>query len=204
MSFHDDRKESKHMDRRQLLGAVGALGAGLAAGACQGADTRKSPANPEFLHPLIKDYGGIVPVPAAVEPPRKGARVVFDITAAGRTAEGVLNGLNTAARVCNQYAHFGVGPKDGMKVAVVLHGDATGAALKDEAHARHLRSPKNPDLELIRRLHAAGVEVLVCGQALAHHHYAADEVAPEVQVAASAAAALINHQMAGYAYIPIL
>ena len=60
----------------------------------------------------------------------------------------------------------------------------------------------NPNLELITRLKKAGVEIYVCGQALAHHGYATNEVAPEVKVAVSAATVNINLQMDGYAYLP--
>ena len=52
------------------------------------------------------------------------------------------------------------------------------------------------------KLKEAGVEIFVCGQALAHHGFATSEVAPEVKVAVSAATVNINLQMDGYAYIP--
>jgi len=55
---------------------------------------------------------------------------------------------------------------------------------------------------LIRQLKAAGVELYVCGQALARRHYRTDEVAPEVAVAVSAAVVHINKQMDGYVLAP--
>ena len=94
-------------------------------------------------------------------------------------------------------------------MAIILHGPATKAALSHEGFAKHTKSyetdlgkTKNPNLDLIRRLKEAGVNVYVCGQALAHHGFATTEVAPEVQVAVSAATVNINLQMDGYAYIP--
>jgi hypothetical protein len=94
-------------------------------------------------------------------------------------------------------------------MAIILHGPATKAALKDDAiekhsnpYARSQGATKNPNLELMRQLTKAGVEIYVCGQALAHHGYGTDEVAPDVTVAVSAATVNINLQMDGYAYIP--
>jgi intracellular sulfur oxidation DsrE/DsrF family protein len=94
-------------------------------------------------------------------------------------------------------------------MALILHGPATMMALSDEAYAKHATDstrgkghPKNPNLELLKKLHEAGVEIFVCGQALAHQGFATDEVAKEVKVAVSAATANINLQMNNYAYIP--
>ena len=72
----------------------------------------------------------------------------------------------------------------------------------DITYMTDLGKTKNPNLELIGQLKKAGVEIFVCGQALAHHSYATSEVAPGVKVAVSAATVNINLQMDGYAYIP--
>ncbi len=94
-------------------------------------------------------------------------------------------------------------------MAIILHGPATKAALSHEGYAKHTDSyladkgkTKNPNLELLAKLQEAGVEIFVCGQALAHQGYATSEVASEVKVAVSAATVNINFQMDGYAYIP--
>ena len=52
-------------------------------------------------------------------------------------------------------------------------------------------------------LRAAGVEVIVCSQALRHLGYRPDETDKNVDVALSAATAIINRQMQGFAYLPI-
>ena len=90
-----------------------------------------------------------------------------------------------------------------------LHGAATKAALNDNAYAKHTKpyarakgTTKNPNLALIRQLDKAGVKIYVCGQAMAYNGFAADEVAPEVVVAVSAAITIINSQMDDYAYLP--
>ncbi len=165
-------------------------------------------AEPTFEHPVIKQHGGIVPLPDAAQQPQPNSKVLLDIISDEKSG-GVIKGFDRAALILNQYSEAGAGPDHGFKLAVILHGPATKAALHDEAYARHMKpyaraqgTAKNPDLPLIRELRQHGVEVFVCGQALAHQGYALDEVAPEVTVAVSAATVNINLQTDGYAYIP--
>jgi intracellular sulfur oxidation DsrE/DsrF family protein len=182
-----------------LLASVGLVAALMAA---------DPTGEPEYQHPLIQGHGGFVAVPGAAEPPAKGAKAVLDITS-DETAGGVVKGLDRAALICNQYAHAGVGPDKGMKMAIILHGPATKAALTHDAYvkhsssyAAHLATKGNPNLKLLERLNDAGVEIYVCAQALAHRGYSTEEVAPVVTVAVSAATVNINKQAAGYAYLP--
>jgi intracellular sulfur oxidation DsrE/DsrF family protein len=164
--------------------------------------------DPQYKHPLIKQHGGIVALPEAAHQPAKNSKVILDITTDKREGD-VLLGFDRAALILNQYTEAGAGVKNGLKMAIVLHGPATKAALSHEGYARHtdsyhtdLGKSQNPNLKLIGELKKAGVEVFVCGQALAHHGYAASDVAPEVTIAVSAATVNINLQMDGYAYIP--
>ncbi len=163
---------------------------------------------PKYEHPVVKDHGGIVVLPDAVYQPKKSAKVILDITS-DKMEGGVLLGLDRAALILNQYTAAGAGTDHDFNMTVILHGPATTAALKDEAMAKHASSykkdlgkAKNPNRELVKTLTDAGVEIVVCGQAMAHHGFATDEVLPEVKVAVSAATANIQLQMAGYAYIP--
>lgn len=165
-------------------------------------------ADPEYVYPLFKDHGGILPLPEAAEQPRENSKVVIDITS-DETANGVIKGLDRAALISNQYAHAGVGPRESMKMVIILHGKATKAALSDDAYVQESSSylrqaglKGNPNLKLMKKLAEAGVEIFVCGQALAHHGFAASEVASPARVAVSAATVNINHQMNGYAYLP--
>lgn len=164
-------------------------------------------ADPQFEHPVFKQHGGVVTLPEAAHQPRKNSQVVLDIAAADKSG-GVIKGLDRAALIVNQYAAAGFDRKD-LRVAVILHGPATQAALTDQAYVAHsspyatdLGTTGNPNLKLLKELREAGVDLFVCGQALAHQGYATTEVAEPVQVAVSAATVVINLQMDGYAYIP--
>ncbi|MFG0262647.1 MAG: DsrE family protein [Novipirellula sp. JB048] len=164
--------------------------------------------SPEYKHPIIKDHGGIVPLSDAAEQPKKNAKVVLDIASDSESGR-VIKGFDRAALILNQYSQADAGTDHGFKMAIILHGPATKAALSNEAYAKHTHSylrdkghTKNPNLELLSQLKKAGVKIYVCGQALAHRSYASNDVAPEVTVAVSAATVNINLQMDGYAYIP--
>jgi intracellular sulfur oxidation DsrE/DsrF family protein len=154
-----------------------------------------------LVFPVIKHHGGIVALPAAEDQPRKGAKVVFDVTG-GADAAAVNPGLERAARLLNLYGAAGLTAKD-VKIVVVLHGDATKAALGEVGYAKHFKGEKNPNAALLRDLDQAGVTVLVCGQALHAKGFSTDEVALPVRVAVSAMTAVTNRQTEGYVYFPI-
>ncbi len=157
-------------------------------------------AHPTFRFPLIKNFGGIVSLPEATEQPKAGSKIHLDVMGLSNEKK-VPKGLERAALILNQYVDAGVDPTS-LKFSLVLHGPATKAALSDEAYGRYTNVSKNPGRDLIRQLTRAGVEISVCGQAMAHHEYGLDEVMPEVRVAVSAATVNVNKQMAGSAYIP--
>jgi intracellular sulfur oxidation DsrE/DsrF family protein len=156
---------------------------------------------PTFHFPQVAHYGGIARTPGAAEPPRRDAKIVFDITADGAPDE-LNKGLESVARYLNLHAEAGWKPKD-VKLALVLHGPATKAALDDAAYAKHTAAKMNPNLELIGELRACGVEVFVCGQSLARNKFAPTEVAKEISVAASAMTVNANKQQDGYSYLSI-
>lgn len=157
------------------------------------------------LHPLqfpaIAGYGGVVALPNAVEQPRAGAKVLLDVTADAKPGE-VNKGLERAARLLNLYQASG--HKAGqVQVAIVLHGEATRVALKDDAWKTRFGADRNPNLPLIRLLRQAGVELFVCGQALNYKGYPEQEVLEEVPVAAAALTVVINRHADGYVSLPI-
>jgi intracellular sulfur oxidation DsrE/DsrF family protein len=158
-----------------------------------------SAAEPRFVNPLIAEYGAVAEQPDVAELPRKGVKVVFDITAEGKPEE-TLKGLETVARYLNLNALAGHAPTD-VRLALVLHGPAVKGALADAAYASKTGAAKNPNLALARELKKHGVEVFVCGQSLARNRFARSDVAAEFTVAASAMTVNVNKQHDGYAYL---
>ncbi|OWK37567.1 DsrE family protein [Fimbriiglobus ruber] len=155
---------------------------------------------PAAISPVVPGYGAVVPLPDAAEPPVKGSKVVFDVTAVAKDADAPLPGLVRAATLLNLAGTVGLKPAD-LEIVVVLHGDATAAALDDAAY-RDLVGRPHPHSDLMKKLKAVGVRFLVCGQSMARKGYDPKRVRPEVSVAAAAASAVVNLQARGFAYIP--
>ncbi|MDW7772112.1 MAG: hypothetical protein SCH71_04390 [Desulfobulbaceae bacterium] len=107
----------------------------LAATAGISAQTDTGPA-PSFINPLIIDYGGIVALPDAAQQPKENSKVILDITSDEKSGN-IIKGFDRAALILNQYTQAGDGMENGFKMAVILHGQATKAALKNEPFARH-------------------------------------------------------------------
>lgn len=161
----------------------------------------EEPPAPEFQFPAIEGFGGVVAVPDGAEAPRRGAKVVFDLTA-DSPVDQPHKGLETVARYLNLHAQAGL-PADEVRLALVLHGGATQAALSDAAYARRTGATANPNLPLIRLLRKAGVEVFVCGQSLARNRLPTGDVDRDVTIAVSAMTVNINKQLDGYAYLSL-
>lgn len=160
-----------------------------------------APGAPKLEFPIIPRNGGVLPRPKAVEQPRAGAKVVFDTTADAKPAE-VNKGLDRVARLLNLYGTAGMKAPE-VAITIVLHGEATKSALSDTAYKSRFQTEQNPNLPLIRDLQKAGVEVLVCGQALNYKGFPDAEVADGITIAAAALTVVINKQTDGYAYLPV-
>jgi len=152
--------------------------------------------------PAIDGYGAVTRYPEAADQPRDGAKIVVDITVGG-ARDAINPAIEKLARFVNIYAAAGKKPAR-AQITAVLHGDATQVALNHDAYATACGSPANPNLALIRKLRAADVEFVVCGQALTNKGYEKRQVAGDVTLAVSGLTALVNRQRAGYAYVPLL
>jgi intracellular sulfur oxidation DsrE/DsrF family protein len=152
--------------------------------------------------PTVAGYGKMHPLPDAAYQPHKDAsyRIVFSVTGAGQPDQ-VSPSLDQVARAVNLYAWAGV-PPDHRKFVAVLHGDATGAAL-DNAHYRQRFGVDNPNLQIIRELRAAGTEIVVCGQAMAEHHFQYEWIASNVTLVLSAMTTITILENDGHGLMPL-
>jgi uncharacterized protein len=181
---------------RNLLLAV------IIASACGGfALAQMASANQKASPARIEGFGQVTPFPDAPEQPRDGSKFVVDLTAGG-PADQLNPGLDKVARFVNIYSQAGKQPA-GARISVVLHGDATALSLHDKAYAEAFKTESNPNLPLLRKLRGAGVEFLVCGQALTIKGFQPDQTTKDVAVAVSGLTALVNRQEDGYAYVPL-
>jgi intracellular sulfur oxidation DsrE/DsrF family protein len=125
-----------------------------------------------------------------------------DVTKGGDPGK-VLPALEKVAKYVNLYAAGGAEPAD-AQFAVVLHGDATLAALNPDEYAKRFGTDGNPNLDLLHRLHEAGAEIYVCGQSLLKHEAKPEDTAVFIDTAVSALTAVVNLQADGFAYVPQL
>jgi intracellular sulfur oxidation DsrE/DsrF family protein len=161
----------------------------------------QSPTESKLVFPIIANVGGVVPLPTAAEQPRKGAKVIFDITADAKPGD-VNKGLERVARFLNLYGSAGLKASD-VKVAIVFHGEATRSVLTDGVYKARFGADTNPNLPVLRDLQKAGVEVFVCGQALHYKGFKEPDVAQDIAVALSALTVVVNRQTDGYAHLPV-
>ncbi|WP_344805107.1 DsrE family protein [Allohahella marinimesophila] len=163
------------------------------------AETKPEPG--QWSSPRIEGYGKVKPFEGAAVPIRPDTvySIVFDVAESGDQPGQVLPGLERVARFLNLAALAKV-PEENLKLVVVLHDEATAAAFEDNTY-HTLYGRINPSLDLITRLKEANVEILVCGQALAHQNISTEKVVEPVNIAAAAVSVLADYQLSGYALI---
>ena len=159
------------------------------------------PGDYAFLHPVIKNYGGVVHLPNAVQGPRDGSRICVDLTSGGEP-DKLSASIEKVARFVNIYSAAG---KEAAKVqiAIVLHGEATLSVLNADAYSKTFETEGNPNLDCLHELHEAGVDIYVCGQSLIRKNGKPEDVVVFADVAVSGLTTLVNLQADGYAYIPL-
>lgn len=179
------------MKRSTLLCcAIGLLG--CTAMAAQAASTQPITATGNY-HPLPK---------AAYQPdPSATYKVVFSLTKNSDKPDQVNPALERVARTVNIYAGAGV-PLDHLKFVAVAYGPATALVLDDE-HYKAQFGVANPNLAVIAQLRKAGVDVAVCGQAMAEHHYPDEWASKDVTVSLSALTTITELEQQGYALMPL-
>ncbi|MDH5608381.1 MAG: DsrE family protein [Cyclobacteriaceae bacterium] len=148
--------------------------------------------------PLVPDFGKIWDLENVVKPdPSKTYKIVIDLKTPITSPGEINEGLDNVARLLNLHATGGI-PKENLSVAVVIHGGATSIALDNIGYqAKHTKT--NPNLELIRQLREAGVELFVCGQSLTARKHPFGQVNPEIKIGLSMLTVVTEKMMDGYA-----
>jgi intracellular sulfur oxidation DsrE/DsrF family protein len=174
-----------------------ALAAAMAAGPVRAQDVTF------WTTPTIHGYGKMHYLPHAAYKPDPAAtyKVVFGMSIAASKPGEVDPALDHVARAVNLYVAAGV-PLSHLKFVAVAYGPATTLAL-DNAHYEAMFHVPNPNLDLIAKLRKAGVDVAVCGQAVAEHHFQYAWIARGVTIALSALTTLTTLQHEGYALVPM-
>ena len=154
-----------------------------------------------WQYPAIKSEGSVHPLPDAAFQPDSTVtyKAIFSLTKGDSDPKKVNDGLVHVARAVNVFASARI-PLDHLKFVVIIHGGAVPAVLDNE-HYRKEFKVDNPNLKLIGELKAAGVQIAVCGQAIAGYKYEYSWVNPDVKVALSALSTIIILQQQGYSLV---
>lgn len=156
-------------------------------------------AAPDFWQtPTIAGYGKMHDLPdARYRPdPSKTYKVVFALTKGPSSPDKPDPSLDHVARTVNLYVAAGV-PLSNLKFVAVASGDATGLALDDE-HYKKAFGVSNPNLPLIKELRDHGVDVAVCGQAVAEHKFDYAWIDKSVTLSLSALTTITTLETDGY------
>ncbi|WP_380183714.1 DsrE family protein [Kalamiella sp. sgz302252] len=151
--------------------------------------------------PAIDGYGKIHYETDAAYKPTVGEsnKVVFQITKAENSPQEPNLGLERVARVVNLYIASGV-PQEQLKFVVSVTGDGTPAMLNNEQYKKAF-GIDNPNLKLIQQLRAKGVDISVCDQSVAFHHFQHDWIDQSVTHALSSPTTVATLENQGYAFL---
>lgn len=145
---------------------------------------------------VAKDVPGAKELPD----PNRMYKVVFDIGKAAPKADQVNPALMTIANYVNTLAKWGV-PANHRKIAVILHGGGEDMIFNNEAYRARTEGLDNPNIDMIKKLTAAGVSFRVCGQGVTHKKISQKDILPEIEVDLWAMVAMVNLQLDGYVRI---
>lgn len=148
--------------------------------------------------PVARDVPGAKQLPN----PHTIYKVVFSIGKPGPDAKTANPALTTVANYVNTLAKYGV-PAENRKIAVMIHhrGEGWEMILKNDAHRRATEGLDNPNIEMIQKLQAAGVQFRVCGQLVVARKIDPDDILPGIQTDLWALTSLVDLQLDGYVHI---
>lgn len=156
-----------------------------------------------WVYPVIRGYGGVRPRPDL--PSRLSAqtdyKVIVDVVHGDTGHAHVLGSLVRLARLVNLMAYAGI-PREHVHIAAVLE-DMAGFSVLTNAAYRKRFNVDNPNLALLHDLKSAGVELMVCSQALAENDWSDSDVTPDVIVTLSALTDFVVYGQRGYSYMQL-
>ena len=133
--------------------------------------------------------------------PNVNYKVVFSVNRDPQSPDDVNPMFNAIATYLNTLGKHGVPPEHRNLIAMIHHRtEGFDIVMTNEAYkARHGRD--NPNIEIIRKLKAAGVDIRLCGQGLIGREIDAGDVNPDIRIDLWAMTSIINLELDGYVHI---
>lgn len=135
--------------------------------------------------------------PTFVAPNDLVYRVAWDVNVGAEQADGIVPGFRRPASFLLQADDNGV-PRENVHLAIIVYGSATRSLLSNQAY-RTATGTDNASIHLLQALHDAGVQIIVCGEALVNRNVSRSDLLPFVKVATSATMARAVLHAQGYA-----
>jgi intracellular sulfur oxidation DsrE/DsrF family protein len=142
-----------------------------------------------------KDFAGAKELPD----PGTDYKVVFSVAANAKDDE-VHPTLKTIALYLNTLAHNGV-PANHRHIVAMFHQGGGDAVLANDAYKSRHNGAENPNINMLKTLKDAGVELRVCGQGLLGKKLEPSQLLPGVQADLWALTTMVNLQLRGYVRI---
>jgi intracellular sulfur oxidation DsrE/DsrF family protein len=146
------------------------------------------------------DAGRDLPGAHNAPDPNTEYKVVFDLVVPDENLDDPYPMLPLIAIYVNTLAKFGV-PPENRKIAVVMHRGSGLIGLKNEEFKARNDGHDNPNIELIQKLHAAGVTFHLCGQGVLAREIDQNDIMDEIQIDYWALTTLIELGRQGYVKI---
>ena len=124
-------------------------------------------------------------------------RIAWGVNVGPSQSDSVVPGFRLPANFLYIGDANGV-PRANVHLAVVIWGSATHSLLKNDAY-RAAKGTDNASIPLLQALHEAGVQIILCGEALINRKLSPDDVLPFVKIAPTATMALATLHAQGYA-----
>jgi intracellular sulfur oxidation DsrE/DsrF family protein len=124
-------------------------------------------------------------------------RIAWDVNVGPESPDKVVDGFRRPANFFRLADVNGV-PRRNVHLALIVYGTATRSLLRNDAY-KAATGVDNASAPLLEALHAAGVQIIVCGEALINRNVPRDQLLPFVQVATTATMARAILHTQGYA-----
>jgi intracellular sulfur oxidation DsrE/DsrF family protein len=123
-------------------------------------------------------------------------RIAWGVNVGPEKPDGVAPGFRSPANFLYVGDANGV-PRRNVHLAVVVWGTATHSLLKNDAY-KSAKGADNASIPLLQDLSDAGVQIIVCGEALINRKVARGDLLPFVKIAPTASMALATLHAQGY------
>src|SRR4051812_40447427 len=153
----------------------------------------------KIVFPVIQHYGGVYAVPYGDRPDSQLVyNIIIEAGAAIDHPDSLYAPFEHIARMYNLHVFGGV-PRKNLHMDVVIFSKGVLAGLNNEAYRKRF-GVDNPNLQVIREMKEAGINLYACGQSVTGFELSPSLMNSDLEVVLSRATTVSTRQMKGYAF----